>query len=113
MRKKYSVLLCFLFFSALARGEVQLGIDVLAAHDFDILKNKRVGLVTNHTGVNSRGTKTRVILKNAPGVKLVALFTPEHGLDGTELAGKYVASRRDKLTGLTAYSLYGKTRKPT
>lgn len=100
-------------FAAVAQAQVQLGIDVLQSENFAVLQGKRVGLVTNQTGVNSAGRKTRMILKNAPGVKLVALFTPEHGLDGTELAGKYVASRRDKATGLVAHSLYGPTRKPT
>lgn len=92
---------------------VEPGIDVLARQNFAILAGKRVGLVTNQTGVNSRGEKTRLILKRARNVNLVALFTPEHGLDGTELAGRYVASRRDPLTGLMAHSLYGPTRKPT
>jgi len=90
---------------------VELGIDVLQRNNFDLLKGKRVGLVTNQTGVNSAGEKTRLILKRH--VNLVALYTPEHGLDGTEKAGVEVRSRRDPLTGLTAYSLYGDTRKPT
>jgi len=96
-----------------ALAGLQLGIDVLQQQDFAILKGKRVGLITNQTGVNSAGVRTRVILKRAPGVNLVALFTPEHGLDGTEKAGRYVASRRDSVTGLIAHSLYGDTRKPT
>jgi len=90
---------------------VELGIDVLEHNNFDLLRGKRVGLVTNQTGVDSSGQKTRLILKKH--VNLVALFTPEHGLDGTEKAGIDVRSRRDPLTGLTAYSLYGDTRKPT
>ena len=90
---------------------VELGIDVLEHNNFDLLRGKRVGLVTNQTGVDSAGVKTRMILKRH--VKLVALYTPEHGLDGTEKAGVEVRSRRDPLTGLTAYSLYGDTRKPT
>jgi uncharacterized protein YbbC (DUF1343 family) len=94
-------------------AQVQLGIDVLQAQGFAPLAGKRVGLVTNQTGVNAGGVRTRVVLQHAPGVRLVALFTPEHGLDGTEPAGKYVASRKDRATGLTAYSLYGPTRKPT
>lgn len=60
-------------------ASVELGIDVLQKQGFAILQGKRVGLVTNQTGVNSSGTKTRAILRNAPGVKLVALFTPERG----------------------------------
>lgn len=91
--------------------QVQLGIDVLQQNNFDLLRGKRVGLVTNQTGVNGSGEKTRLILKK--NVRLVALYTPEHGLDGTEKAGCHVKSRRDPLTGLTAYSLYDETRKPT
>ena len=90
---------------------VELGIDVLQKNNFDLLRGKRVGLVTNQTGVNSAGEKTRLILKKH--VNLVALYTPEHGLDGTEKAGVEIRSRKDPLTGLTAYSLYGDTRKPT
>lgn len=90
---------------------VELGIDVLQKNNFDLLRGKRVGLVTNQTGVNSAGEKTRLILRKH--VNLVALYTPEHGLDGTEKAGVEVRSRKDALTGLTAYSLYGDTRKPT
>jgi uncharacterized protein YbbC (DUF1343 family) len=94
-----------------AQGAVQLGIDVLAANDYALLRGKRVGLVTNQTGVDSHGVRTRVLLKK--NVNLVALYTPEHGLDGTEKAGRYVSSRRDRVTGLIAHSLYGPTRKPT
>ena len=90
---------------------VELGIDVLQKNNFDLLRGKRVGLVTNQTGVNSAGEKTRLLLRKH--VNLVALYTPEHGLDGTEKAGVEIRSRRDPLTGLTAYSLYGDTRKPT
>jgi uncharacterized protein YbbC (DUF1343 family) len=96
-----------------ARAQVALGIDVLAADNFRLLQGQRVGLITNQTGVNRRGIRTREILHKAPNVRLVALYTPEHGLDGVEKAGKYVASRRDALTGVMAYSLYGPTRKPT
>ena len=90
---------------------IQLGIDVLQQQDFAPLRGKRVGLITNQTGVSSSGVRSRVILKKS--VNLVALFTPEHGLDGTEKAGGYVSSRKDSLTGLIAHSLYGDTRKPT
>jgi uncharacterized protein YbbC (DUF1343 family) len=117
-RKKNLVLgmlFCLLFWLGAARAgaAVMLGIDVLQQEDFAPLRGKHIGLITNQTGVNSEGVKTRVILAHAPGVKLVALFTPEHGLDGTEMAGRYVSSRRDPLTGRMAYSLYGPTRKPT
>jgi uncharacterized protein YbbC (DUF1343 family) len=90
---------------------LELGIDVLQKNGFDLLRGKRVGLVTNQTGVNSSGEKTRLILRKH--CNLVALYTPEHGLDGTEKAGVEIKSRRDSLTGLKAWSLYGDTRKPT
>jgi uncharacterized protein YbbC (DUF1343 family) len=111
---KATFLVVTIFIAASLRaGGVELGIDLLKEHNFDLLAGKRIGLITNQTGVDGGGTRTRLILRNAPNVKLVALFTPEHGLDGTELAGKYVATRKDRVTGLTAYSLYGPTRKPT
>tara|TARA_B100000965_G_scaffold398304_1_gene416220 strand:+ start:463 stop:1695 length:1233 start_codon:yes stop_codon:yes gene_type:complete len=91
---------------------VLLGIDQIENENFSILEGKRVGLITNQTGVNSKGLKTRSVLFNSSKVNLVALYTPEHGLDGDEIAGKWVSSRVDKLTGLKAYSLYGKTRRP-
>ena len=108
----YYVLLNFYLFSALNNKNISLGIDELENKGFVSLKGKRVGLITNQTGVNSKGVKTRSILFNSKHVNLVSLFTPEHGLDGDELAGKWVSSRVDSLTGLKAYSLYGKTRKP-
>jgi uncharacterized protein YbbC (DUF1343 family) len=112
MRHFFLSLLCLNYF-ALPAAAVELGIDNLESRQFEQLKGKRVGLITNQTGVNAAGRRTREILAKAPGVKLVSLFTPEHGLDGKELAGKYVANRKDALTGLVAHSLYGPTRKPT
>ncbi|MEI6562166.1 MAG: DUF1343 domain-containing protein [Verrucomicrobiota bacterium] len=106
----------FIFIALLGTAraqQVELGIDVLKQHEFSILQGKRVGLVTNHTGIDADGVKTRKILASAKGVRLVALFAPEHGLDGVVGAGKYVASRKDKLTGAPCYSLYGPNRKPT
>jgi len=105
--------LCMSIGAARAGATVMLGIDVLQGEDFAPLQGRHVGLITNQTGVNSDGVRTRVILAHAPGVHLVALFTPEHGLDGTELAGRYVKSRWDPVTRRMAWSLYGDTRKPT
>ena len=96
-----------------ARAQVRLGIDVLEDDGFAPLKGKRIGLVTNHTGIDARGIKTRKILAAAKNVHLVALYTPEHGLDGTTPAGKYVKSGKDPLTRLPVHSLYGPTRKPS
>ncbi|MCB1098158.1 MAG: DUF1343 domain-containing protein [Verrucomicrobiae bacterium] len=92
---------------------VKLGIDVLRESGYAPLQGKRVGLICNQTSVDRNGNRTREVLHRAPQVRLTALYTPEHGLDGTELAGKKLSSRRDPVTGLTAYSLYGDTRKPT
>ena len=93
---------------------VKTGIEVLVEQDFAPLKGKRVGLVTNPSGVDRNLVSTIDILANAPGVNLVALYGPEHGVRGSEHAGDHVTSEpRDPATGLPVYSLYGATRKPT
>jgi len=92
---------------------VKPGIDVLRGRAFDILKGKRVGLVTNPTGISADLEPTIDILFRAPGVKLVALFGPEHGVRGDVEGGKVVDGYNDSRTGLPVYSLYGRTRKPT
>ncbi|HEY7291439.1 MAG TPA: exo-beta-N-acetylmuramidase NamZ domain-containing protein [Vicinamibacterales bacterium] len=86
------------------------GLDVLATSGFAQLRGKRVGLVTNHTGRTKDGTSGIDVLAHAPDVRLVALFSPEHGIRG-QLDDK-VASSRDEQTGLPVYSLYGDTRRP-
>jgi uncharacterized protein YbbC (DUF1343 family)/CubicO group peptidase (beta-lactamase class C family) len=90
---------------------VSAGIDVLRADRFGALNGKRVGLVTNHTGLARDGATTIDLLFSAKEVKLVALFSPEHGIRGT-LDDK-VASGTDEKTGLLIHSLYGETRRPT
>jgi len=92
---------------------VMLGIDVLESQGFAAVKGKRIGLLTQPAGVNRRGESTIDVLRRAPGVKLVALFGPEHGIYGDEKAEVKIANRTDKRTGLPVYSLYGATRKPT
>lgn len=94
-------------------GPFMLGIDFLASRNFDLLRGKRVGLITNHTSMTGRGERTRVVMQRALGPMLTALYAPEHGIDGTIGAGIHVSTRRDSVTGLTIYSLYGPTRKPT
>jgi len=89
------------------------GIDVLRERGFDILRGKRVGLITNPTGLTSDLQSTIDILFRAEGVQLTALYGPEHGVRGDAEAGKYIDTYVDKATGLPVYSLYGKTRKPT
>lgn len=92
---------------------VLLGNEVLAADGFKVLAGKRVGLITNPSGVNRRLQSTLDVLRAAPGVKLVALYGPEHGIYGDVPAGDKIESRTDERTGLTVHSLYGATRKPT
>ncbi|MFN7140447.1 MAG: exo-beta-N-acetylmuramidase NamZ domain-containing protein [Limisphaerales bacterium] len=94
-------------------ANVRLGNEVLAANGFKQLRGKRVGLITNPSGVNSQLVQTVDILHQAPEVNLVALFAPEHGIYGDVPAGDHVQNRKDERTGLTVFSVYGKTRKPT
>ena len=108
------MILSILSLSAFASEPVvKTGIEVLRDRGFDILIGKRVGLVTNPSGVDRFLNSTVDILYNAPGVKLVALYGPEHGVRGDVYAGGKVADTRDEATGLPVYSLYGATRKPT
>jgi len=93
--------------------QLQLGIDVLMTEKIDLVKGKRVGLITNPTGVNSRLVPTVDILHNHPDIDLVALFGPEHGVRGAVTGGHKIDNFVDPKTGIPVYSLYGKTRKPT
>ncbi len=90
---------------------VLTGIDVLARDGFAMLKGRKVGLVTNHTGRAASGASTIDVLHKAPGVTLVALFSPEHGIRG--VLDEDVPSSQDPKTGLPIHSLYGATRRPT
>jgi uncharacterized protein YbbC (DUF1343 family) len=93
-------------------GRVQVGIDILEIQRFAPLRGKHVGLITNHTGQDSQGRSTVDLLSHAPGVQLVALFSPEHGLAGRN-DDERIASTKDAATGLPIYSLYAETRRPT
>ncbi|MBR5300543.1 MAG: DUF1343 domain-containing protein [Bacteroidales bacterium] len=92
---------------------VKTGIEVLRDREFRGLVGKRVGLVTNPSGVDHLLNSTIDILYNAPGVELVALYGPEHGVRGDIYAGDHVTDSKDAATGLPVYSIYGATRKPT
>ncbi|HXG54316.1 MAG TPA: serine hydrolase, partial [Vicinamibacterales bacterium] len=94
-----------------APAPVLSGIDVLRADGFAILRGKRVGLITNHTGRARDGATTIDLIHGAKDVKLVALFSPEHGIRGV-LDAK-VPSEKDEKTGLAIHSLYGETRRPS
>ncbi|MBI4579962.1 MAG: DUF1343 domain-containing protein [Planctomycetes bacterium] len=96
-----------------ARPVVQTGIDVLVAEGFGPLKGKRVGLITNPTGVTWDLRSTADVLHAAGDVRLAALYGPEHGIRGDVFAGEKVGDSRDERTGVPVHSLYGKTRKPT
>src|SRR5271167_4931109 len=97
---------------AQAAEHTQTGIDILEQENFAPLRGKRIGLITNQTGVDSQGRRTIDVLAHADGVKLVALFSPEHGIAGKLDAAK-VGNATDEATGLQIYSLYGDTRRPT
>ena len=115
MRKLLLISLSLLVSSVVfASGPVvKTGIEVLRDRGFEGLTGKRVGLVTNPSGVDHLLNSTVDILFNAPGVELVALYGPEHGVRGDLYAGDHVKDSRDEVTGLPVYSIYGATRKPT
>lgn len=92
-------------------GVVKTGIDVLAECGFAPLAGRRVGLITNHTGLDAAGRRTVDVLARAPNLRLAALFSPEHGLSGT--LDEKVGSTVDPATGLVVHSLYGATMRPT
>jgi len=92
-------------------ARVQTGLDVLEAQKFVPLRGKHIGLITNHTGLDSQGRSTADVLSHAAGVQLVALFSPEHGLAGRN--DEKISSTKDPSTGLPVYSLYGETLRPT
>lgn len=91
---------------------VRPGIDVLLTDSLHLVRNRRVGLVTNQAGVDADGISDVVRLQ-AAGVRLAALFSPEHGFRGAADPGEAVASSVDSATGLPIYSLYGRTSAPT
>jgi uncharacterized protein YbbC (DUF1343 family) len=87
------------------------GIEVLKRGGFKQLQGRRVGLITNHTGVDREGISTIDLLCKAEGIKLVALFSPEHGIRGQ--LDQAVGDSKDEKTGLPIYSLYGQRKRPT
>ncbi|MEP7382409.1 MAG: DUF1343 domain-containing protein [Gemmatimonadota bacterium] len=99
--------------TATAQSRVRTGIEVLMSDSLHLIKGKRVGLITNHTGIGPMGKATADILHDTPGVQLTALYGPEHGIRGAARAGDHVSTFVDSATGVTVYSLYGETRVPT
>lgn len=116
MKKVYFIIMTLFCISGLLARHygmpqvVRPGIDVLAENDFDILKDKRVGLLTNHSGFNSRGVSTIDILNEADNFALVKLFSPEHGIRGD--LDTFIDSSVDEKTGLPVISLYGESIRP-
>lgn len=91
----------------------KVGAEALLEDHKDLIKGKRVGLITNPTGVDQHLTSVVDLLFNDPDVELTALYGPEHGVRGSAQAGAYVEYYIDEKTQLPVYSLYGKTKKPT
>jgi uncharacterized protein YbbC (DUF1343 family)/CubicO group peptidase (beta-lactamase class C family) len=89
-------------------GSVLTGIDVLEAQGFAPLQGKRIGLLTNQTGIDSAGRRTIDVLAHAPGIQLNAIFSPEHGVAGAVDTTK-ISNSRDAATGVSVYSMYGAT----
>ena len=96
-----------------AQNRVRLGIEVLLSDSIHLVRGKRVGLITNHTGVTPDGRSTIDLLHRTPGVRLTALFAPEHGIRGRADAGERIESTVDSATGVPVYSIYSDTRVPT
>ena len=93
--------------------EFMLGSEVLFTEKLELIRGKKVGLVTNQSGVNTRGESTIDLLWQSDDLDLVALYGPEHGIDGIAAAGEYVESYTHEELGIPVYSLYGQTRMPT
>jgi uncharacterized protein YbbC (DUF1343 family) len=94
-------------------AQVIPGVEVLLTDSIHLIRGKRVGLLTNHSGRDRNGTSTIDLLHKAPGVRLTALFGPEHGIRGDARAGARIPSTVDSATGVPVYSLYGDVRVPT
>ncbi len=109
---KISIVWTF-FLPQFSHAQVKTGIEILREQDFKVLEGKKVGLLTNPTGVDQQLKSTIDILFEAPNVNLTTLFAPEHGVRGDEYAGANVANTKDGKTGLPVYSLHGNVKKPT
>ena len=105
--------LTLLFVTSVSARKVKTGVEVISDLNFAPIKGKRVGLITNPTGVDRNLTSTVDLFYHSKEIKLVALYGPEHGVRGDYTAGASVSNFIDTETGLPVYSIYGKTRKPT
>ena len=107
------VIILTLISTQLTAGKVKTGLEIMTGLNFAPIKGKRVGLITNPTGVNRKLQSTVDLFFHSTEIKLVALYGPEHGVRGDYTAGASVTNFEDPETGLPVYSLYGTTRKPT
>jgi uncharacterized protein YbbC (DUF1343 family) len=96
-----------------AAQEVIPGLEILLRDSLHLVRGKRVGLITNHTAITRDGRHAADVLHRAPGVRLTALFAPEHGIRGTVDGGEAIAGGRDPRTGVPIHSLYGRIERPT
>ena len=101
------------FCAARCDAYVLTGLDAAEQHDFDQLAGKRVGIITNQTGVDRSGRSAVDALFGSQKARLVAIFSPEHGFRGNAADGELISNSTDPVTGLPIYSLYGRTRRPT
>lgn len=113
MKIKHIIALTLLAATTTVYSQVKPGIEVLRDNNFEQLKGKRVGLITNPSGVDNNLKSTIDILHEAPGVTLTALYSPEHGVRGDVHAGDKVDNMVDEATGVPVYSIYGKSHRPT
>ncbi|MEX2152922.1 MAG: DUF1343 domain-containing protein, partial [Gemmatimonadaceae bacterium] len=110
---KLALAIACLAFTGASQAQVRPGLEVLLSDSLHVLQGKRVGLITNHTGLDREGRRNVDRLFRAPGVQLVALFGPEHGFGGAVRGGEKIGLGTDTATGLPVHSLYGETRVPT
>ncbi|OQX94965.1 hypothetical protein B6I21_07880 [candidate division KSB1 bacterium 4572_119] len=93
--------------------QIKIGLDVLMEEKLELISGKKVGVITNQTGIDSKGNHVIDLLFEAPGVELTALFGPEHGIRGDVEGGFKIKTNVDAKTGVPIFSIYGKTKKPT
>lgn len=108
-----TLLLLSPFYLLNSQSKVLSGAENFISNGLDLIKNKKVGIVTNHTAILSNGVHLVDTLFNTPGIQITALFGPEHGIRGNAPAGKKIDDSRDEKTNIPVYSLYGQNRKPT
>lgn len=113
MRRICSLSLLLVLAAVPAFGQTVAGLEVLLTEQQALVAGKRIGLITNHTGVDRQMNHAIDLIRKAPGARLTALFAPEHGIRGLVQAGGKVADTVDERSGVKVYSLYGAVRRPT